>query len=477
MLRRIIFLLASSIVLLVVVRSLLPGRIPSHGLPDIPSPLVHETHEEPPTSSIKNKSPPTSPSRHGSSSDSSGPTEVSAVEVPDTVPAHSGPLHITITETGGSHDEVVAALVHSFGSQRDAIIDLYQLVARYGIVEIMSAFALSNAPPKPRGLADFINHGVKERRPDVFVAATCELDIVKFKTQLASLLGDGKTYLFCVVHHADRWAVESLQLEQHIRPWVEAGKVEFWTLSPHTTKFLQEKSISKWKTTAAGIRPLVRSFLPLFPVALPPILQDNVESKEDLSFGLQGDYDPARRDYESIFRSLSSFLKLQGASRSSLPSAHERDVTLHLLGHGKHPSVPAEVQANVKFDERLAYIDYYSIISRTFALLPAFASNTYLDRKASSSVPAALIGGTPLVATQGVVDAYSYLDGEVVWLQKEGENAMDVVGRVLSMDPNERREKKEKVRKRCAEIIDNNTKMLGHWLNQAMQKVQNEGKL
>jgi len=48
---------------------------------------------------------------------------------------------------------------------------------------------------------------------------------------------------------------------------------------------------------------------------------------------------------------------------------------------------------------------------------------------------------------------------------------MDVVGRVLSMDPNERRGKMEKV------IIDNNIKMPGRRLNKAMQKVQNEGKL
>ncbi|KAF8250716.1 hypothetical protein K440DRAFT_653526 [Wilcoxina mikolae CBS 423.85] len=377
-------------------------------------------------------------------------------------------VHITITETGGSHDEVVAALVHSFGSQPRAVIDLYQLFPRYRITDIMAGFSLTNALPRPRGPQEFIDHGIAKRRPDIFVAGTCELDIIKFKDQLATLLADRKTYMYCVVHHADRWAAE--ELESAIRPWVEAGMVDFLTLSPHTAEFLKTQTISKWKTTSPST---IHPYVPLFPVALPAAPSGHGSDKEELSFGLQGDYDPARRDYKSIFVRLDSFLKA-ATTTESFEESGSRDVTMHLLGHGEHPEVPDMVKDHVKFDEQLDYFQFYAIISRTFALLPAFASEEYLDRKASSSVPAALIGGVPLVATQKVLNAYSYMDKEVVWLQGEKESDLDVVGRILKMGPKERRKKKELVRRKCATIVDQNIKTVEMWLEQAFTKIKKE---
>ncbi|KAA8909488.1 hypothetical protein FN846DRAFT_776324 [Sphaerosporella brunnea] len=435
--RRIIILLVLATAFVFMAGSLLFGGVPQYSPPKIfKTPLTHEAHEAPPTAK------------------------------------DGGPLYITITETGGSHDEVVAALVHSFGSQRNAVIDLYQLLPRYRIVDIMQSFTLSNPLPKPKGPSEFINHGVKERRPDIFVAGTCELDLKTFSAQLTTLLADRKTFMFCIIHHSDRWADEKLGLEEAVRPWVEAGMVEFLTLSPHTANFLKEYSIKKWKTTT---KPVVRSLVPVFPVPLPAVPAGNGIDKEELSFGLQGDYDPSRRDYNNIFIRLKDFLKNGGSSANSagsLDESNDRNVTMHLLGHGKHPDVPAEVQAHVKFDEQLDYQTYYSIISRTFALLPAFASKEYLDRKASSSVPASLIGGVPLVATQSIVDAYSYLDRDVVWLQGDNEKDLDVVGRILEMGPKERRKKKELVRRKCATIVDSNVKEVEGWISAVLEKMK-----
>jgi hypothetical protein len=466
--RRIVVLLVLAIAFVLIAGSLLFGGVPEYHIPKIPTtPLTHEAHEAPPSSSIEVESPTAeTPSQHDAGNVSSGQQN-------DGASIHGGrPLHVTITETGGSHDEVVAALVHSFGSQAGAVIDLYQLLPRYHIGDIMKGFTLSNPLPAPKGPQEFIDHGAKERRPDVFVAGTCELDLIKFKDQLMALLEDRKTFMFCVIHHADLWAVEKKGLEDAIRPWVEAGMVEFLTLSPHTAEFLKEFSIKKWKTT---VQATVRHLVPVFPVPLPAEPTGNGADKEELSFGLQGDYDPSRRDYNSIFVRLRDFLKNSGSSASSadsLDQSNDRNVTMHLLGHGKHPDVPIEVRQHVKFDERLAYLDYYSIISRTFALLPAFASEQYLDRKASSSVPASLIGGTPLVATQSIMDAYSYLDKDVVWLQENSEEDLDVVGRILDMGPKERRKKKELVRKKCADIVEENVRSVEGWIHAAMEKVK-----
>jgi hypothetical protein len=409
------------------------------------------------------KGDPTS-SKHPESDPEKGVAPTAAVD---------GILHIAITETGGSHDEVVAALVHSFGSQEDAEVYLYQLLPRYGVKDIVGAFSLTNKINGPIGPDNFMRQGVKSVRPDIFVAVTCELDITRLKTQLDILLSEGKTYMFCVVHHADWWAKSELGLEEAIRPWVEKGMVEFWALSPHTARFLHDESIRKWSMVQSGnVSPLVRYFVPVFPVALP----SHSESKE-LAFGLQGDYDSKRRDYKTIFERLGLFLKTDGSSGASPAQdtqGHSRNVTMHFLGHGEHPAVPDDVKDHVVFDERLDYIDYYSVLSRTFALLPAFASESYLDRKASSSVPAALIAGIPLVATKAIMNSYSYMTDETVWLQADEENDFDVVRRVLDMDSETRRKKNESVKKRCAEIVEGNTKRVKKWITEALEKIKKQ---
>ncbi|KAI5200578.1 hypothetical protein E4T39_05685 [Aureobasidium subglaciale] len=401
------------------------------------------------------------------------PTQQPGID-PDLVASYPNdkplPLHITVMESGGSHDEVVAALVHSFGSQ-NAKIDLFQLLPRYGIKDIIRSFSLTRPLRGPRGPSDFMKDIDDAIRPDIFVAATCELDIIRHKKQLDVLLTEGKTHMVCVVHHADRWADSKLGLEEAIRPWLEKGLVEFWTLSPHTERYLRDQSMSQWATVKSGsVSPVVRSFVPVFPVNLP-----TTPESDSLAFGLQGDYDPSRRDYKSIFLHLDSFLKTDGSpseSGASDSQEHARNVTMHLLGHGEHPSVPDNVKDHVIFDERLDYIDYYKILSQTFALLPAFASDTYLDRKASSSVPAALIAGTPLIATKAIIGAYSYMSEDSVWLQADGESEFDVVRRVLNMDPDSRKKKMKSVRDRCTEIVQGNIKRVEEWMAQAIYRME-----
>lgn len=464
--RRLVQVLVFAVASIFLVSFLLLG-VPQARLPSsvFPKPASHEVVEEKPE-----KQPPPPPAADSKPVDKPADSKPSDTKPADTKPADTkpadskppttnsnAPLRVAITETGGSHDEVVAALVHAFGSQ-NAQIDLYQLLSRYGIKELMGNFTLTHPLPEHKFPPSFMAEGQDTVRPDVFVAGTCELDIVSLATPLNALLAAGKTYLFCVVHHADRWADAALGLEAAIKPWVEAGRVEFWTLSPHTARFLQAAGTSRWTLREGAPAPLIRYFVPVFPVTLP------APADPELSFSLQGDYDPARRNYESIFRRLADFLA------SGAPAAGT--LLMHLLGHGTRPSVPDAIADHVRFDERLDYADYYAVLARTFALLPGFATDEYLDRKASSSVPAALIAGTPLVATQAIVDTYSYLTREAVWLQEEGENELDVAARVLRMTDTQRAAKKKEVRDRCAKLIQGNVERVASWIDQGLQKIR-----
>ena len=113
---------------------------------------------------------------------------------------------------------------------------------------------------------------------------------------------------------------------------------------------------------------------------------------------MQGDYAPERRDYKRIFGSLGNVVKKINGTVDLTNGQPADKVKLHLIGHGPHVQVPENIRNNVAFDEDLSYPDFYRLLSKSYAVIPAFASDTYLDRKASSTVPASLIAGVPLVA-------------------------------------------------------------------------------
>ncbi|RPB29074.1 hypothetical protein L211DRAFT_832948 [Terfezia boudieri ATCC MYA-4762] len=383
-----------------------------------------------------------------------------------------GAVHIALTETGGSHDEVVAAFVHSFASQPRVQMDIYQLLPRFGIKDIMASFDLPSKPSGPNDPSDFLSWKKPEQKlPDIWVATTCEIDLLYYQKNLTMLLENGKTYIYCVIHHADRW--NNQKVKNLASQWVEQSRIEFVTLSPHTAEYLQKEGVGKWRVS---MPPLIRYLVPIFPVSITSEestqKQTNGENaplpmvaNEELSFALQGDYDPSRRDYTSLFSRLDSFLS----------GGNYKDLTMHLLGHGDNkPIIPDTIKPHVQFNERLSYIEYYSLIARTFALLPAFASVEYLDRKASSTIPAALIAGVPLVATKEMVQAYGYLNMDVVWEQEVGRSDIDVVGDVLKMTVEERRRKKQAVRESRDEIIKGNTRRVGEWLQEAMRRMGRE---
>lgn len=377
----------------------------------------------------------------------------------------AGSLYLEITETNGWHDEVVAALVHSFGSQKNIELGIYQKNSRYGMSDIMKEFNLSHPLPSPQSPEVFKDAPDSSRSPDFVVATTCETDVLYLSERLNALLKQGKTFLYCIVHHADRW--ESEELETALSPWIEKDLMDFVTLSPHTANFLRSQGLQKW---AVNISRPIKSFAPVFPVKLPPpTTKAEIGGKEELAFALQGNYEPTRRDFNGIFSSLTTFIE-RSSARDDEDSGS--NVTLHLLGSGQRPEVPEGLQDHVYFDEGLSYGDFYSILSQTFALLPAFANGEYLDRKASSSVPASLLGATPLVATKEILAAYTYLPEEAVYLRAEGESELDVIGRVLQLQTKARKAKMMTVRTTCARLVEGNVELFREWVGEAVSRME-----
>ncbi|CAF0805652.1 unnamed protein product [Adineta steineri] len=256
-----------------------------------------------------------------------------------------------------------------------------------------------------------------------------------------------------------------------LSPWIRQNRVEFLALSPHTANYLLNQSLNKWQVVQKeGRKPLVRYFIPIFPVQ---ILPDSSQKKNFL-IGVQGDYAQDRRDYKMVFNRFESLLK---SSNSSIVTAKpiakvtKHNIYLHIVGRGTPPKVPQAIKNNVVFDKELNYVDYYTILSRCFVLLPAFSTSHYLDRKASSTIPASLIAGVPLVATKQIIDTYAYLNEDMVWLQGSNETDFDVIERVLKLSNEHRQAKIEKVKAYQLSILENNTKLARVWTIEALKMI------
>ncbi|KAF7557765.1 hypothetical protein G7Z17_g389 [Cylindrodendrum hubeiense] len=374
-------------------------------------------------------------------------------------PDEGEPTRIAVVNSIGVHDEVLAALVHAFGGHPNAKMNVYLHSQRYKMNDIISNFTLA-ANTTMKNIKAFRPAMFRNPHPHVVVSTTCEFDLGITKGALQNLLDNGNTHLFCVVHHADQWA--SGKHVDFARQWVNKGKLDFVGLSQHTADFLMNTTVPKWGTKQ---NITARVFPPVFPVERP-----EVDTDGDISLAMQGDYSSSRRDYKHIFTELAGVVD----KVKNTPGPQENEtVALHVIGHGKTPEVPDITKDHVIFDKSLSYPDFYAVLSRAFAVIPGFASDEYLDRKASSTVPAALIAGAPLLASEEILKAYSYLPREAAWVSIPGEEDMDAIKRVIS-NRDEYLKKRELTRLAADNIMEQNRLNVQGWIREVRQKMDAE---
>ncbi|KAK9463223.1 uncharacterized protein V1516DRAFT_618769 [Lipomyces oligophaga] len=383
------------------------------------------------------------------------------------------PLRVMLVESGGYHDEVYASLIYAFAQLPSTYVTPYLWRPRFNISDILYSFNLNNLAV-PRNASVLIKEGEKfgdqDPLPDVLVSTTCEVDITKMEAPYKKLL-DAGTHMFCVIHHSDRWHVDTrYKVYQRIQPWLEKGQVTFLFLSEHTMRYAQSKVVSSWeKKHQDAVKDRMKVFVPVFPVSL--------RTKDELSIAVQGNYESSRRDYPGLFGQFENLTKSDGAAETMGYGSKLKDLRLHLIGSGKtRPEVPAALKDQVEFNEGLNFRQFYDVLADSSALVPAFATDEYYDRKASSSVPASLIAGTPIVCTRQMLQAYTYLTEDSVWLQEFGEEDLDTVARVVSKGDAFIKRGKMAVKQRLTELLGDNEANIMTWLKDLKFKVERTGK-
>lgn len=77
--------------------------------------------------------------------------------------------------------------------------------------------------------------------------------------------------------------------------------------------------------------------------------------------------------------------------------------------------------------------EYYELLHSCRAALTSFADDRYFVDTASSSVAAALIGSTPLVASSRLLQAYSYLSADAVFFVDDRMSDADAMAMLAAL--------------------------------------------
>ncbi|KAG2433322.1 hypothetical protein HXX76_008388 [Chlamydomonas incerta] len=171
-------------------------------------------------------------------------------------------------------------------------------------------------------------------------------------------------------------------------------------------------------------------------------------------FACQGRQDSRRRSYDTLWRELQAAVSAatpaapggtSGNARSGSSNGQRAAAAaapppprLKVLGRSVGPQggagVPVAVRPLVSRVTNAPYPLFYRHLACSLALLPLFAEDSYYSTKFSSTVLASLTTGTPILADERLLRAYSFLQPaeQHVWLQAPGEGLVAAMQRLAA---------------------------------------------
>lgn len=364
---------------------------------------------------------------------------------------------VALIETGGSHEEVTAALFYAIASIPGVYTSMYLALPRFGI-ENVYAWIRRRYKLSPYSVSPLFQFQSKELAPpDLIVLTTCEHDIFAADTALDHQfeIGSKDQSLVCVMHHVDRFQA----IEPRLRRWARANRLRFVTLSSHTAQALRHELTRFAQDIYNPVH--IDEFPPIFPAPLDP----NPPPTDRLAIAIQGNFEDTRRDY---LKTLLQFERMM----EELPEPIVSRMQFILAGHGKEVGVPGKIMPYVSVNFSLDFIPYYNLLHESFALIPAFADEGYYKTKASSSVAASFIANTPILGSDRLLESYGYLSRESMWHEEDvAESEMTAIYELLRRHFDDQgmeksswklavKEKKKALETRALELMERNTQLM-----------------
>ncbi|KAK9318156.1 hypothetical protein V1524DRAFT_420680 [Lipomyces starkeyi] len=344
------------------------------------------------------------------------------------------PVTIFLMNIPRYHFEVVLPLLHAFSSLPSVNVTLiagFSGYSRFGVGPLLER----ESKPYSLQLVDEKVISPKLGTPDLLFLTSCPEDIVKANKTITKWLEAG-TRVQCIAHEPGKWDARpkgNSQYAEQIKymvPWIEKGQWEIVVLAPHVQSYVQ-KQFPKFLGTGENVVYNAPIIHPVFKANEEDIEVDFVEP-----FGaIPGKYEPWRRNYDRIFEQYAQV---------------RPQVKLHLVGSGDNLTVPETIQNRIIYVRDLTFPEYFEHLGKSVAMIPAFASEAYIENQASSTVATALIVGTPLLVNSTIAKAYSHIPEDAMWLQKEGQTEMESFGDISFLPVHLWAEKKARV----AEVRD-----------------------
>jgi hypothetical protein len=339
--------------------------------------------------------------------------------------------NIAVASVFGFHHDVYLALVWTM--QRVMMDNgKVQVYARppyaFGFDDIVDQFGLYHGATKhPDDLISDIANDTTEGGIDMVVFGTCEIDMRHWNDALLAAWdardSAHKFQVVCLIHHVFDSAWQS-----SITEWSRRNAIRFLTISEHVGKTLHTAFRERARSSdpimySAGYQHLHIDFhVPILDV---PNISDLSPTRMLANIVVQGTLSPGRRDYARIFDELIQSLHENPSSWGYLPlgdgPAFARDTSvddppfqLHLAGSGTL-EIPPELRDIVIIHLDLDYGQFYKLMGTMDACIPAFPpDNTYYEPQASSTVAMCMEANVPILLTQYMRDAYTYIDDEGV---------------------------------------------------------------
>ena len=378
-----------------------------------------------------------------------------ATPVQTTTPALK---HVLLRESEGYHDEVCAPLLTDLGSSPYIRTTFSRHYHRWNMPNITDRIQFVN-PAHIQGYDtneaefDISPPHLIANQIDYILDVSCDADVYYRPEMYQRIFHDTNVHLLCVDHDTHNWSGAVKKYNEVTRLFIDADRITFIVLSEHVGKALQQQFMAR------GSKPInYHVYIPVFD--LPQGIEvENSEDKQK-AFVIQGNFEPGRRDYNTVFQHLRDGL---AALPANTPS--EEKPKLVLIGSGKPPSIPTDLQANIDMHTNLEYPQFYSTLSKSAVLLPAFGSFKYYVEKASSTINAAIIGGTVIIGNQTMLDSYTFLDNNIVFTTNPGESDVQAAIRYLSLDKTTRNNRLKYIREYRHKLIRQNRALLDQLIN------------
>ncbi|KAG7403860.1 hypothetical protein Forpe1208_v016346 [Fusarium oxysporum f. sp. rapae] len=189
----------------------------------------------------------------------------------------------------------------------------------------------------------------------------------------------------------------------------------------------------------------------------PQYFQSEIATEPDIVLSVTSEYDLIDAKLKPTFAHL-----LHNASSILFATVH----------HGNEWTEDRRFEAKdrIKFHRGLPYPEFYEVLHSATAMLPAFASHEYVESKASSTIAASLIVGSPLIADDALLNAYRFLRRDDVYYREKGEDEIDVVERIAKLPEQDRLAKTEGLRKKNELLTKQGGDLLRQWISESQER-------